>query len=109
VSELVVGSDLALSRGFRGRRRGDLERASAELLAAQRLDPMNLFVYGELMQLAALRRIHLDAPFAPEALRAEARLRIDRLEAALASESASSGCRDGAGPPARRSARDPRG
>ncbi len=59
VGQLLRGSDLALSRGFRWRRRGDLERASAELLAAQRLDPMNLFVYGELMLVAALRD---DAP-----------------------------------------------
>lgn len=55
VSQLVRGADLGLSRGFRWRRRGDLERASAELLAAQRLDPMNLFVYGELASVAALR------------------------------------------------------
>jgi hypothetical protein len=59
VATLLEGSDLGLTRGFRWRRRGDLERAGAELLAAQRLDPMNLFVYGELMSLAAARG---DAP-----------------------------------------------
>ena len=137
-SQLLDGADLGLSRGFRWRRRGDLERASAELLAAQRLDPMNLFVYGELMlvaamredpaalrrwidealriypsrsnqiwafaesawgamrrcgaQLDALRRIDLDEPFVPDALRGEARARIRRLEVALASGSDSS-CR----------------
>jgi hypothetical protein len=59
VATLLEGSDLGLSRGFRWRRRGELERASVELLAAQRLDPMNLFVYRELMLLGAARG---DAP-----------------------------------------------
>jgi hypothetical protein len=140
-SELLAGSDLALSRAFRWRRRGDLGRASEELLAARRLDPLNLPVYGELMQVAALqddapgverwidealrvypsrsnqiwafaesafgamgrceaqldalRRIRLDAPFAPDALRAEAAARIRRVEAALAAGSAAE-CREAA-------------
>jgi len=52
---LPDGVDLKLSRGFRGRRRGNLEKASVELLAAQRMDPMQLFIYGELMFVASLR------------------------------------------------------
>ena len=52
---LPEGADLQLSRGFRWRRRGDLERASTALLAAQRMDPMQLFVYGELMFIASLQ------------------------------------------------------
>jgi hypothetical protein len=48
--------DLKLSRGFHWRRRGELEKANSALLAAQRLDPMQLFVYGELMFTASLRR-----------------------------------------------------
>jgi hypothetical protein len=54
VSKLLPdGADLQLSRGFRLRRRGDLERAAANLRAAKRLDPMQLPTYGELMLVAA--------------------------------------------------------
>jgi hypothetical protein len=52
---LPLGADLELSRGFRLRSRGDLEKANHALLAAQRADPMQLFVYGELMFVAALQ------------------------------------------------------
>jgi hypothetical protein len=52
---LPDGVDLKLSRAFRWRRRGDLEKANVALLAAQRMDPMQLFVYGELMFVASLR------------------------------------------------------
>jgi tetratricopeptide (TPR) repeat protein len=52
---LPEGADLQLSRGFRWRRRGDLEEASSALLAAQRMDPLQIFVYGELMFVASLR------------------------------------------------------
>jgi len=37
------------------RRRGNLEKANVALLAAQRMDPMQLFAYGELMFVASLR------------------------------------------------------
>lgn len=135
VASVLRGSDLALFRGSRWRRRGRLERARAELLDARRLDPLNLYVYRELMllaaqrgdgreverwtrealrvyprrwtqiwafaetawaglgrceeQLDALRRLRVDEPFVPDALRAEARARIREVEAALAS---GSGC-----------------
>ena len=56
---LPDGADLQLSRGFRLRRRGDLAEASAALVAAQRMDPMQLYVYGELLRVAALQE---DAP-----------------------------------------------
>jgi len=52
---LPDGVDLKLSRSFRWRRRGDLEKANVALLAAQRMDPMQLFIYGELMFVASLR------------------------------------------------------
>ena len=52
---LTEGADLQLSRGFLWRRRGNLEKANSALLAAQRMDPMQLFVYGELMFVASLR------------------------------------------------------
>jgi hypothetical protein len=52
---LSEGADLQLSRGFHWRRRGNLEKANTALLAAQRMDPMQLFVYGELMFVASLR------------------------------------------------------
>jgi tetratricopeptide (TPR) repeat protein len=52
---LTEGADLQLSRGFRWRRRGNLEKANTALLAAQRMDPMQLFVYGELMFVASLQ------------------------------------------------------
>jgi hypothetical protein len=52
---LKDGADLQLSRGFRWRVRGNLEMANRALLAAQRMDPMQLFVYGELMFVASLR------------------------------------------------------
>ena len=52
---LPDGADLQLSRGFRWRRRGDLEKANSALLAAQRFDPMQLFAYGELMFVASLQ------------------------------------------------------
>ncbi|HEY5656953.1 MAG TPA: hypothetical protein VIY27_04115 [Myxococcota bacterium] len=55
-SELLPdGADLALSRGYRRRKRGDLDAAASALVAAQRMDPMQLYVYGELMHVAALR------------------------------------------------------
>ena len=49
------GADLALSRGYRRRMRGELEAAASALVAAQRMDPMLLHVYGELMHVAALQ------------------------------------------------------
>ncbi len=52
---LPDGADLELSRGFRWRVRGELASAASALLAAQRMDPMQLYVYGELMQVAALQ------------------------------------------------------
>jgi hypothetical protein len=52
---LSDGADLQLYRGFRWRRRGNLERANTALLAAQRIDPMQLFAYGELMFVASLQ------------------------------------------------------
>ncbi len=52
---LPEGGDLQLSRGFRWRRRGDLDEASSALLAAQQMDPLQIFVYGELMFVASLR------------------------------------------------------
>jgi tetratricopeptide (TPR) repeat protein len=52
---LTEGADLQLSRGFRWRRRGNLEKANTALLTAQRMDPMQLFVYGELMFVASLQ------------------------------------------------------
>jgi hypothetical protein len=52
---LPDGADLQLSRGFRLRRRGELAKASAALLDAQRMDPMQLYVYGELLHVAALQ------------------------------------------------------
>jgi len=52
---LTEGADLQLSRGYRWRRRGNLEKANTALLAAQRADPMQLFVYGELMFVASLQ------------------------------------------------------
>ncbi|MBW2493569.1 MAG: hypothetical protein JRE43_02365 [Deltaproteobacteria bacterium] len=52
---LPDGVDLKLSRGFYWRRRGDLERAERALLAAQRADPLQIFLYGELMFVASLR------------------------------------------------------
>jgi hypothetical protein len=52
---LTEGADLQLSRGFRWRRRENLEKANTALLAAQRADPLQLFVYGELMFVASLR------------------------------------------------------
>jgi hypothetical protein len=52
---LPEGADLQLSRGFRLRRRGDLERANSALLDAQRMDPLQTFVYGELMFVASLQ------------------------------------------------------
>jgi hypothetical protein len=53
---LPEGADLQLSRGFRWRRRGGLENAKTALLAAQRMDPMQLFTYGELMFVASLQK-----------------------------------------------------
>ncbi len=53
---LPDGADLNLSRGFRLRRRGDLANATVALLAAQRMDPLQLFAYGELMFVAAMQR-----------------------------------------------------
>jgi len=56
VSKLLPeGADLELSRGFRLRRRGDLEAAKRALVAAQRNDPLQLFAYGELMFVASLQ------------------------------------------------------
>jgi len=52
---LPGGADLQLSRGFRLRRHGDLEAARTALIAAQRMDPLQLFAYGELMFVASLR------------------------------------------------------
>jgi tetratricopeptide (TPR) repeat protein len=52
---LTEGADLQLSRGFRWRERGNLKKANSALLAAQRMDPMQLFVYGELMFVASLQ------------------------------------------------------
>lgn len=52
---LPDGVDLELSRGFRRRRNGDLEAAAGVLVEAQRIDPMQLHVYGELIHVAALR------------------------------------------------------
>jgi hypothetical protein len=52
---LPDGADLALSRGYRRRMRGELEAAASALVAAQRMDPMLLHVYGELMHVAALQ------------------------------------------------------
>ena len=52
---LTEGADLQLSRGFHWRRRGDLERANTALLAAQHIDPLQLFVYGEFMFVASLQ------------------------------------------------------
>ena len=52
---LPEDADLLLSRGFQSRRRGNLDRANTALLAAQRMDPMQLFIYGELMFVASLR------------------------------------------------------
>jgi hypothetical protein len=55
-SELLPdGADLRLSRGYRWMRNGNLDRASTALLAAQRMDPMQLLVYEQLIGLAALR------------------------------------------------------
>jgi len=56
---LADGVDLQLSRGFRRRRRGELEGAASALVAAQRMDPMQLHAYGELIHVAALQD---DAP-----------------------------------------------
>jgi tetratricopeptide (TPR) repeat protein len=52
---LPEDADLQLSRGFRWRRRGNLEAANTALLAAQRMDPLQLFAYGELMFVASLQ------------------------------------------------------
>jgi hypothetical protein len=52
---LPEGADLQLSRGFRLRRRGDLRAAKRALIAAQRLDPLQVFAYGELMFVASLQ------------------------------------------------------
>ncbi len=52
---LPEGADLELSRGFRLRRRGDLQAAQRALVAAQRIDPLQLFAYGELMFVASLQ------------------------------------------------------
>jgi len=52
---LKEGADLQLSRGFRWRRRGNLDKANTALHAAQRMDPMQLFAYGELMFVASLQ------------------------------------------------------
>jgi len=52
---LQEGADLQLSRGFQWRRNGNLDKANNALLAAQRMDPMQLFVYGELMFVASLQ------------------------------------------------------
>jgi hypothetical protein len=52
---LTKGADLQLSHGYRWRRRGNLDKANSALLAAQRADPMQLFVYGELMFVASLQ------------------------------------------------------
>ncbi len=52
---LPDGADLELSRGFRRRIRGELEEAASALIAVQRMDPMQLHVYGELMHVAALQ------------------------------------------------------
>jgi tetratricopeptide (TPR) repeat protein len=52
---LPEDADLQLSRGFQWRGRGNLDKANTALLAAQRMDPMQLFVYGELMFVASLQ------------------------------------------------------
>jgi len=52
---LQEGADLQLSRGFQWRRNGNLDKANTALLTAQRMDPMQLFIYGELMFVASLQ------------------------------------------------------
>jgi tetratricopeptide (TPR) repeat protein len=55
-SELLPdGADLRLSRGYQWMRNGNLDRASTALLAAQRMDPMQLLVYEQLIAIAARR------------------------------------------------------
>jgi hypothetical protein len=73
---LPDGADLQLSRGFQLRSRGEFAQAYAALVGAQRMDPMQLYIYWELLRVAALQD---DAPgvrrWLEEALRAYPRRR----------------------------------
>jgi hypothetical protein len=52
---LPDGPDLRFSRGYRWLNHGELGRAHNALLAAQRMDPMQLLVYEQLIAIAAIR------------------------------------------------------